>query len=56
MNFELTLIDINTDTKSFGIGKVTFNWKDHYLFYVQWQSYYKELELMFINVYFKFDV
>lgn len=54
MNFELNLIDINTDTRSVGIGKVTINWKDHYLFYVQWQPWYQNVEILFINVYKKY--
>ena len=54
MNFQLTLIDINTDTKSVGIGRVTINWKDYNLFYVQWKDYYQEVEILFINVYTKY--
>lgn len=54
MNFELTLIDIDTDTRSVGIGKVTINWKEYYLFYIQWKSYYQEVEILFINVYKKY--
>jgi hypothetical protein len=56
MNFALTLIDISTDKNSFEIGRVTINYKDYYLFRVQWLSYFKEVEILFINVYFKFDV
>lgn len=54
MNFQLTLIDINTDTKSVGIGRVTINWKDYSLFYIQWKDYYQEVEILFINVYTKY--